>query len=72
MPGFASTIIAVLILGGTQLLALGVIGEYLGRLHLNVNRKPQYVIRHLDRVAVLRTHATETDQHAVDRYVRSN
>ena len=46
VPGFASTIIAVLILGGVQLLALGVIGEYLGRLHLNVNRKPQYVVRH--------------------------
>lgn len=49
VPGFASTIIAILILGGAQLLALGVIGEYLGRLHLNVNRKPQYVIRYLDR-----------------------
>ena len=47
VPGFASTIIAILILGGAQLLALGVIGEYLGRLHLNVNRKPQYVVRHL-------------------------
>jgi len=49
VPGFASTIIAILILGGVQLLALGVIGEYLGRLHLNVNRKPQYVIRCLER-----------------------
>ncbi len=48
VPGFASTIIAILILGGAQLLALGIIGEYLGRLHLNVNRKPQYVIRRLD------------------------
>lgn len=47
VPGYASTIIAILILGGAQLLALGVIGEYLGRLHLNVNRKPQYVIREL-------------------------
>lgn len=45
VPGFASTIIAVLILGGVQLLALGVIGEYLGRLHLNVNRKPQFMVR---------------------------
>ena len=45
VPGFASTIIAVLIMGGMQLLALGVIGEYLGRLHLNVNRKPQFVVR---------------------------
>jgi glycosyltransferase involved in cell wall biosynthesis len=50
VPGFASTIIAILILGGAQLLALGVIGEYLGRLHLNVNRKPQYVIRHLESI----------------------
>ena len=49
VPGFASTIIAILILGGAQLLALGVIGEYLGRLHLNVNRKPQYLVRHLSR-----------------------
>lgn len=49
VPGFASTIIAIMMLGGAQLLALGVIGEYLGRLHLNVNRKPQYVIRHLER-----------------------
>lgn len=48
IPGYASTIIAILILGGVQLLALGVIGEYVGRLHLNVNRKPQYVIRQVE------------------------
>lgn len=72
VPGFASTIIAVLILGGAQLLALGVIGEYLGRLHLNVNRKPQYVIRHLDRFDVPRTQTADIDQHAQERHVRSN
>ncbi len=49
VPGFASTIIAILVLGGIQLLALGVIGEYIGRLHLNVNRKPQYLIRQVER-----------------------
>ncbi len=48
VPGFASTIIAILILGGVQLLALGVIGEYVGRMHLNVNRKPQYLIREIE------------------------
>lgn len=48
VPGFASTIIAILVLGGVQLLALGVIGEYLGRLHLNVNRKPQFMVRRVD------------------------
>jgi undecaprenyl-phosphate 4-deoxy-4-formamido-L-arabinose transferase len=45
VPGYASTIIATLVLGGVQLLALGIMGEYLGRLHINVNRKPQYVVR---------------------------
>ena len=48
IPGYASTIIAILMLGGVQLLALGVLGEYLGRLHLNVNRKPQYVVRSIE------------------------
>jgi undecaprenyl-phosphate 4-deoxy-4-formamido-L-arabinose transferase len=47
VPGYASIIIAVLVLGGLQLLSLGIIGEYLGRLHLNVNRKPQYTIRQI-------------------------
>jgi undecaprenyl-phosphate 4-deoxy-4-formamido-L-arabinose transferase len=45
VPGFASIIVAVLVLGGMQLLALGIMGEYLGRLHINVNRKPQYTVR---------------------------
>lgn len=48
VPGYASIIIAVLVLGGVQLLSLGILGEYLGRLHLNVNRKPQYVVRHVE------------------------
>jgi undecaprenyl-phosphate 4-deoxy-4-formamido-L-arabinose transferase len=47
VPGYASVIIAVLVLGGGQMLSLGIIGEYLGRLHMNVNRKPQYTVRHV-------------------------
>jgi polyisoprenyl-phosphate glycosyltransferase len=46
VPGYASLITCVLFLGGIQLLSLGIIGEYVGRLHLNVSRKPQYRIRH--------------------------
>lgn len=45
VPGYASTIVAVLVLGGLQLLALGIIGEYVGRVHLNLNQRPQYTIR---------------------------
>ena len=49
VPGYASTIVAVLVLGGLQLLSLGIIGEYVGRMHLNINRKPQYTIREVRR-----------------------
>lgn len=43
--GWASLIISVFIIGGIQLFALGMIGEYLGRLFLKANRTPQFVIR---------------------------
>lgn len=45
VPGFASLIIAITCFSGIQLLSLGVMGEYLGRLHLNSNQQPQYVKR---------------------------
>lgn len=45
MPiGWSSLIVTVLIIGGVQLLALGMIGEYLGRVLLTINSRPQYVI----------------------------
>jgi len=45
MPiGWSSLIITILIIGGVQLLALGMIGEYLGRVLLTINSRPQYVI----------------------------
>ena len=47
MLAYASLIVVVLMVGGCQLLALGIMGEYLGRLHLNVNRKPQYTERQI-------------------------
>jgi len=45
VSGYASLIVTILILGGIQLLSLGVMGEYLGRIHLNINRRPQFVVR---------------------------
>jgi glycosyltransferase involved in cell wall biosynthesis len=44
--GWASLICTVLIVAGVQLFALGMIGEYLGRLFLKDNGSPQYVVRH--------------------------
>jgi len=43
--GWASTIVSVLILGGVQLVCLGMVGEYLGRVFLHLNRRPQYVVK---------------------------
>jgi glycosyltransferase involved in cell wall biosynthesis len=48
-PGWASLAAAVMLLSGVQLLILGLIGEYLGRLYLTLNRKPQAVIREVVR-----------------------
>ena len=44
MPGYASLLTTVLFLGGLQLLSIGVLGEYLGRLFIEVKGRPLYVI----------------------------
>lgn len=45
VSGWASLIIAVLLVGSVQLLVMGVFGEYLGRMFLETKRRPLYVIR---------------------------
>jgi undecaprenyl-phosphate 4-deoxy-4-formamido-L-arabinose transferase len=45
MPvGWSSLIVTILVVGGVQLLALGMVGEYLGRVLLTINSRPQYVV----------------------------
>jgi len=43
--GWSSLMAAVLLLSGTQLLLLGILGEYVGRIYLGVSEKPQSVVR---------------------------
>ena len=45
--GWASLIISVLFIGGIQLVAIGTIGEYVGRLFLYYSKQPQFVIKEI-------------------------
>jgi len=47
VPGFATTVIAILFLGGVQLVCLGIIGEYIGRIYDEVKGRPIWTIREI-------------------------
>jgi len=44
VPGYPSLIVIILILGGVQLVAIGILGEYLGRIFNETKRRPLYFI----------------------------
>ena len=45
LMGWSSTMAAMLFIGGMIMLMLGMVGEYVGRIYLSINRSPQFVIR---------------------------
>jgi polyisoprenyl-phosphate glycosyltransferase len=45
VPGYASLLVAVLFIGSLQLISIGILGEYIGRMYLESKNRPNYVIR---------------------------
>ena len=45
VEGWTSILISILIIGGIQLISLGIIGEYLGKLFMEIKGRPHYVVK---------------------------
>ena len=49
VPGYASLLVAVLFLGSLQLISIGLLGEYVGRIYMETKQRPRYLIRKVHR-----------------------
>jgi polyisoprenyl-phosphate glycosyltransferase len=47
VSGWASLMICVLFLGGIQLISIGILGEYVGKIFIETKKRPRYIIRHM-------------------------
>ena len=50
-PGYATLMITVIFLGSVQLIALGIIGEYIGKIHMEVKKRPLYMAEYVEQKA---------------------
>lgn len=50
-PGYATIMVTVVFLGAVQLICLGIIGEYIGKIHMEVKKRPLYVADYVEKKA---------------------
>ena len=48
-PGYATIMVTVVFLGAVQLICLGIIGEYIGKIHIEVKKRPLYVADYFEK-----------------------
>jgi len=67
--GWPTLVVAVSFLGGVQLLSIGILGEYIGRIFTEVKQRPHYFISRVSRSKVLPSTDPNNDLNANDAHV---
>ena len=67
VPGVSSILFVILLLGGIQLITVGLIGEYVGRIYDEVKRRPLYLVRERVNVPGEPDHYVETEDEQEER-----
>src|SRR4029079_14036965 len=68
VPGYPSLVVGIMVIGGGQLLMIGVLGEYIGKMLSEANQRPvYYVVEHVTKAAERRKNLPARTVHAARR-----